>query len=196
MLTRPCRQAILPHPWLSKGRPAAIAASMKLPSRHPAQVLSSQTCGMAPASKNALPCPLRSDRPSWFGWLIMVMTCGDDRGAGALLSPLARARLLEQLFRSESRGLARYLRSRIGRDDDVQDLVQETFARLAAAKPCALTDRPQAYLQRIARNLLVDRFRRGERQLASFHVPVEEALALSSAPQQEWALEARDCQAW
>lgn len=120
------------------------------------------------------------------------MSCGDESRTGHLLSPSARARILEQLFRSEALALTRYLRSRIGRDDDVQDLLQESFARLAGAKSSALMDRPQAYLQRIARNLVVDRFRRREKQSSTVHIPVDEAIEMSSAPQQEWAIEARD----
>lgn len=120
------------------------------------------------------------------------MSTGDDVAAGDTLSRAARNRIVEHLFRSEASGLARYIRRRIGRPDEVQDLVQEVFARLAAASSSILADRPQAYMQRIARNLVIDRFRRNAIRQRARHVPVEEALCVSTAPQQEWAIEAAD----
>lgn len=110
----------------------------------------------------------------------------------AAASKFGKDRILADLFRKEAGRIARYIRGRIGRTDDVQDLVQEAFARLATAGPAILSDRPEAYLQRIARNLVVDLFRSGEGRRAQLQVPVEEALFVSTAPEQEWAIEADD----
>lgn len=100
--------------------------------------------------------------------------------------------LLERLFRSEGPGLARFVRSRIGKDDDVQDLVQEAFTCLVAARPSVLLERPEAYLQRIARNLLFTRYRRSAVRKASQHVAIDQALSVAIPPDQEWAIEADD----
>jgi RNA polymerase sigma-70 factor (ECF subfamily) len=106
-----------------------------------------------------------------------------------------RRRILDRLFRSESAGLRRFLRSRIGRDEEVHDLVQEAFASLAAARPQVLLERPEAYLQRVACNLVVNRHRRAAARNHSAHVEFDEALNVAVPPEQDWALEASDATA-
>jgi RNA polymerase sigma-70 factor (ECF subfamily) len=64
------------------------------------------------------------------------------------------------LYHAESARLRRFFRLRIGRSEDVGDLVQEAFARLAGRRSGDALRNPGAYLQRIARNLLIDRARR------------------------------------
>lgn len=116
----------------------------------------------------------------------------DPDGPAADRSAHGRARILERLFHSEGPGLARFVRSRLGRDEEVQDLVQEAFACLAAARPSVLLERPEAYLQRIMRNLLFTRYRRSASRQTSFHVNIEQALSVAVPPEQEWAIEADD----
>ncbi|WP_454887651.1 RNA polymerase sigma factor [Sphingomonas oryzagri] len=108
------------------------------------------------------------------------------------MSHHTRNGILDRLFRSEAPGLARFLKSRIGRHEDIHDLVQDAFAHMASARASAYTDKPEAYLQRIARNLLYDRSRRTDIRLAGLHVPVEEALSVSTSADQGWAIEADD----
>lgn len=64
------------------------------------------------------------------------------------------------LYRREAPRLRRYFHARVGRSDEVGDLVQEAFTRLAGRRLPGPLKNPAAYLQRIARNLLVDRSRR------------------------------------
>lgn len=118
----------------------------------------------------------------------------DPDGSVADRSCRSRQRILDRLFRSESPGLARFVRSRLGRDEEVQDLVQEAFACLAAARPSVLHERPEAYLQRIARNLLFTRYRRSATRRTMRHVDLDEAMTVSVPPDQEWAIEADDAQ--
>jgi RNA polymerase sigma-70 factor (ECF subfamily) len=73
---------------------------------------------------------------------------------------------LDRLYREEAPRLARYFRRHTRGDEDVPDLVQDSFVRLAALDRSADCKRPAAYLQRIARNLLVDRSRRRRDRLA------------------------------
>lgn len=99
---------------------------------------------------------------------------------------------LERIYRDEAPRLARFFRRHLRGSDDVPDLVQESFVRLAgsdAGKACLC---PAAYLQRIARNLLFDRSRRSDVKLAHLHVPVEEHHNLSVAPAQGHAIEVDD----
>lgn len=89
------------------------------------------------------------------------------------------ARVLDGLFRIEGPRLLRYFRRRARPGEDVRDLVQEAFVRLAAAIGDAPPSRPAAYLQRIARNMLIDRSRRGD--TTGCHITTE----LSARPEQE-----------
>jgi RNA polymerase sigma factor (sigma-70 family) len=99
---------------------------------------------------------------------------------------------LDQLYREEAPRLARYFRRHVAGFDDVPDLVQETFARLVAAKASQTCRRPAAYLQRVARNLLVDRSRRPHTRLARFHVSIDDQCDLGVRPEQGQAIEADD----
>lgn len=109
-----------------------------------------------------------------------VSTCSDDET------------LLAELYRSESPKLVRILSRRTSSRDDAQDLVQDVFfrfARLRRAWPSPL-ERPQAYLRRIASNLLKDRAKADFRHSAALHVVAdEEALP---GPDQHRLLESRD----
>lgn len=77
--------------------------------------------------------------------------------------PLAQAdstetarRQLDAVFRRRGPALLRFLRRRTS-DDEAQDLAQEAFLRLTRAAESQALQKPEAYLARIARNLLRDR---------------------------------------
>lgn len=124
-------------------------------------------------------------------------------GAGALTADEAEAldtgsahdegqQLLADLYRTESPKLIRLLSRRANGREDAQDLVQDIFFRLArmgGQLPASL-DRPQAYLRRIAANLVKDRARAGRRHAAAFHVPAEDEAI--SGPDPQRLLESRD----
>lgn len=100
--------------------------------------------------------------------------------------------VLEALYREESPRLLKSLTRRTACPEEARDLVQEIFcrvARLGAGKLRQL-DRPQAYLSRMATNLLRDRAKTGARRMTASHVPADEA-ALAGADQQR-LLESRD----
>lgn len=98
---------------------------------------------------------------------------------------------VEALFRREAPGLVRFLKSKTGAGDEAQDLAQEAFLRLTRVSDAKVLANPAAYLQRIARNLIRDRFksaRQGfERSLVLFEP--ERHAANDSGPHE--ALEAR-----
>ena len=69
------------------------------------------------------------------------------------------------------------LRRRIGAQlrssEEAHDLVQDAFARLLGAGTRHALDRPEAFLNRIVRNLLIDRSRRLATR--ALHVAIDEA---------------------
>ena len=68
-------------------------------------------------------------------------------------------------------GLRRRLRARLRSSEEAHDLVQDAFARLLGAATTQQLRRPEALLNRIVRNLLIDRSRR--RTAHPPHVPIE-----------------------
>ncbi|MEM7584700.1 MAG: sigma-70 family RNA polymerase sigma factor [Acidobacteriota bacterium] len=86
---------------------------------------------------------------------------------------------LERLFSKYGRPLQEFLRRRMASDEDANDAAQEVFLRLArpGAREAA-EGRERAYLFTAARNLLIDRHRRGEARSAESAVPLAEADAL------------------
>ncbi len=67
---------------------------------------------------------------------------------------------LGELYRVEAPRLLRYVEHRTGERHAALDLVHDAFARLAGVGSLSELINPAAYLQRITRNLLVDRARR------------------------------------
>jgi RNA polymerase sigma factor (sigma-70 family) len=99
---------------------------------------------------------------------------------------------IEQIYREEAPGLARYFRSRLRPEEDPRDFVQESFVRLADFMSNKVILRPAASLQRIARNLLYNRSKRAEVRLAAFHLPICEGREPTIDPDQEQLIEAKD----
>lgn len=87
-------------------------------------------------------------------------------------------RFLAELYRNESPKLVRVLSRQTSNSADAQDLVQDIFFRFARMRgqwPLSL-DRPQAYLRRIATNLLKDRAKTASRHSAALHIVADEEL--------------------
>ncbi|GGA59071.1 RNA polymerase sigma factor [Sphingomonas psychrolutea] len=98
---------------------------------------------------------------------------------------------IEALYRAQMPRLLRFFTRRSG-NDDALDLVHETFERLARRDddPGSTVDRPEAYLTRIAGNLLRDRAKFAARRSAAFHVSIDEVPLAGRDPHDQ--LEARD----
>lgn len=100
-------------------------------------------------------------------------------------------RHLAELYRSESPKLVRLFTRRTRSAEDANDLVQDVFFRFARSSAQALgLERPQAYLRRIAANLLKDRAKAAARSSLGCHVPAEEETLPVTDPHR--ALESRD----
>jgi RNA polymerase sigma-70 factor (ECF subfamily) len=95
------------------------------------------------------------------------------------------------LYREESPRLLRSLARKTSRDE-ARDIVQEMFCRMArlGAGGGLRLERPQAYLSRMAANLLRDEGRRASRHMTGNHVPVDDSLA--AGVDQQRLLESRD----
>ena len=96
---------------------------------------------------------------------------------------------LRTLYHQEAPRLLRFFRRRSVDKEDSPDLVQEAFLRFLRAG-AQTSDRPVAYLHRIARNLLFDRSRRQARRRAVFDAKPLEKDAASVPPDQAYAIEA------
>lgn len=82
---------------------------------------------------------------------------------------------LADLYRAESPKLIRIFSRQAGCADDAHDLVHDVFFRLARlAGQGPLLERPQAYLRRVASNLLKDRAKTAARRSAALHVVADE----------------------
>lgn len=80
---------------------------------------------------------------------------GNNNGNG----PIA-AEYMEELFSEFQTPLERYFRKRVRGKEEVDDLVQEVFCRLAARAKNFRMEKPEAYVFQIAANLLRDKARR------------------------------------
>lgn len=99
---------------------------------------------------------------------------------------------LDQMFREESAGLARYLAKRVG-PEFANDLVQEVFLRAATSPQLATLANPRAFLHRIAQNLLVDQARRQRCKIIT--VASAEPVESRCPAEQEHQLEADELEA-
>jgi RNA polymerase sigma-70 factor (ECF subfamily) len=70
---------------------------------------------------------------------------------------------LDLLWNQYSRRLRAFIRSRVGDDADTEDILQEVFIRVHR-NLCCLPEpewrRPESWIYQIARNLIIDRYRR------------------------------------
>lgn len=82
----------------------------------------------------------------------------------------------EGLFRQEVPALIRYFRRKTGSHDEAEELAQETLTRFLRIVPATQVQTPQAYLKRIATNLLRDRAERASTRVAELSVPLAEGI--------------------
>ena len=115
----------------------------------------------------------------------------EDEAAAVERSSGEAGRHLAELYRNESPKLVRLFTRRTRNPADADDLVQDVFFRFARLREGAFgLDRPQAYLRRIAANLLKDRAKSAARHSTALHVVADDE-TLPGIDQQR-ALESRD----
>ncbi|MFN3945626.1 MAG: RNA polymerase sigma factor [Allosphingosinicella sp.] len=96
-------------------------------------------------------------------------------------------RRVAMLYREHAPGLKRRLRRRTGSGEEASDLVHEAFARLLGAAALRQLRHPEAFLNRILRNLLIDRARRSAGRAE--HVPIAPDCEPVVPPDQASAIE-------
>ena len=117
----------------------------------------------------------------------LLMPADSDRASSAEVSANDPQRSLELLYRSHAPTLQRRLAARLGSAEEASDLINEAFARLLGARARQRLREPGAFLNRIVRNLLIDRSRR--RDARPPHVPFELAADIGVRPDQGDAIE-------
>lgn len=112
---------------------------------------------------------------------------GGDEDARAL------GEQIERLFRSEAPRLLRFLTRRTAEREEAADMLQESFLRLLRmAKARAVPDSPEAYLQRIASNLLRDRAKQRAARAEHLFEPLDEETTPDPGPDPTGRLQAQD----
>lgn len=96
------------------------------------------------------------------------------------------------LYREEAPALVRFFRRRLRSSDEAEDLAHETLARFLRASPTTKIVTPQAYLKRIAGNLLRDRAQSASTRLSELSVPLDESMEPSTPYDQHRELVARE----
>lgn len=79
------------------------------------------------------------------------------------------------LYLDEAPALVRFFRRKIGSQDEAEDLAHEALVRFLRVSPATRIQTPQAYLRRIATNLLRDRAERASTRLSELTVPFAES---------------------
>eukprot|EP00456_Euglypha_rotunda_P052653 TRINITY_DN42451_c0_g1_i6.p1 TRINITY_DN42451_c0_g1~~TRINITY_DN42451_c0_g1_i6.p1 ORF type:complete len:190 (-),score=20.30 TRINITY_DN42451_c0_g1_i6:181-750(-) len=109
----------------------------------------------------------------------MSVKPGPESGSSSVGLAIGRDEITSRfadLYRKEKPRLRRFFARKIGNRSDADDLAQETLARYfkTAAHENIVT--PEAYLTRIATNMLKDRAEHSSTRLALRSVPVDEQL--------------------
>ncbi|AJP74698.1 hypothetical protein TS85_20610 [Sphingomonas hengshuiensis] len=94
---------------------------------------------------------------------------------------------IDALYREQAPRLRRWLDARLRSSEDANDVVQDAFARLLGSGARDGLRQPEAFLNRIVRNLLIDRSRRVSSRTT--HVPIDEANTPATRATQEDEIE-------
>jgi RNA polymerase sigma-70 factor, ECF subfamily len=96
-------------------------------------------------------------------------------------SPTDQKQPVEQLWDQYSRRLLAFIRKRVGDEAEAEDILQEVFVRVHRHLCCqAQWDRPDGWFYQIARNLIIDHYRR---QRETSEIP--ESLEAESAEEED-----------
>jgi RNA polymerase sigma-70 factor (ECF subfamily) len=114
------------------------------------------------------------------------MSIGADDGVDPPIANDAWAHV-DLLYREHSGALRRRLRARLGSTEEANEILHDAFARLLGTRSLHTVREPRAYLNRILRNLLVDRSRR--RSTRPAHVALDPEHDRPMPPEQSHAIE-------
>ncbi len=97
-------------------------------------------------------------------------------------------RRVDLLYRDHAPRLRRRLRAELKSSEEASDLLHDAFTRLLGARALGRLLQPEAFLNRILRNLLIDRSRRLANRAT--HVDIDDELDLAVPADQSDAIEA------
>lgn len=97
---------------------------------------------------------------------------------------------LDQFFRHRA-AVRRYLQRMVSSDDDIDDLIQETYLRIYGVRDYEQVESPQALLISIAHNLAVERLRRRTRQATDSVADFEALDVLAKEPPADEQVDSR-----
>lgn len=100
------------------------------------------------------------------------MAVSDHQAAAGSTASGDEGESLEAFYRAEVPWLVRFFRRQLRNPNDAQDLAHETMLRFMRSQSAAELASPQAYLRRIATNLLRDRVASGPARLARLTSPI------------------------
>ena len=78
--------------------------------------------------------------------------------------------LVEALHREYQGELSRFIRSKIKSNEDVEEIVQEVYLRIARLNKPRHIENPRAFLFKTAQNVIIDRYRRNNAQQSDHQV--------------------------
>ncbi|WP_114952220.1 RNA polymerase sigma factor [Sphingosinicella terrae] len=113
--------------------------------------------------------------------------CDDERTDDPLKATAPADGPVDRLYRDRAARLRRRLQRRLQSSEEASDIVQDAFARLLGAAGQQHLRQPEAFLNRIVRNLLIDRARRSAHRPK--HVEIDEANEPAVAPAQSDGIE-------
>lgn len=91
------------------------------------------------------------------------------------------------LYRTQAGSLRRRVRAQVDSAEEASDIVHEAFSRLVGARTGQSFRNPGAFLNRVIRNLLIDRSRRIAARPPV--IPLENEIEIAVSPEQGQALE-------
>lgn len=104
---------------------------------------------------------------------------------------LGRTDLVAFLFNSHSRELKNFLGTLMRSREDIEDLMQETFLRVASLERPETITSPKAYIFTLAHNLVVDHYRKTKSNFIDHSVILEECREAVIHPGAERGLDAQ-----
>ena len=84
--------------------------------------------------------------------------------------------LVESLHREYHGELSRFIRSKTKRNEDVEEITQEVYLRIAKLNKPRHIENPKAFLFKTAQNVIIDRYRQNNAQQSDNHVTYNDAV--------------------
>jgi RNA polymerase sigma factor (sigma-70 family) len=105
---------------------------------------------------------------------LQARVADDSRSLRPLMATRSpHSSFVESLYQDAGADLKSFVRRRLGDSGDVDDIVQESFLRISTRTDDRPLDNPRGFLFRTARNLIIDKARRGK--VAAEHLVAAQA---------------------